>query len=1221
VLTRRERALSTILLVTALLFVAVAAPFIVPARPVSANTIVVTTDVDEDTSNGLCSLREAILSANNGNSRNGDCAPGGVVGLDGIGFAIGGAPPFLITLASDLPAITDPVVIASGGGANTIADAANGTDATIAIRVDGAGSFHCFDFQDGSDASVIAGLSITGCDGSAILVEQDADGVLIVGNFIGVTPAGTSAGNVTGVEVAAAIVQVGGTAAADRNLISANANEGIVLGPGADLTTIKGNLIGTNAAATAALGNGSDGIYVNQATNTTIGGDTVANVGNRNIISGNGYGAGGGGIFVDTVTSGTTTIQGNRIGTDGPGTNDPGINDLSNAFAGIEIDGSAGGGSSIQIGGTTAGLRNLISGNAEQGILITDSSAVTIQGNRIGTTVDGLSFLPNTVSSGDGAIEAVDSTNLTIGGTAGLTPGGPCTGACNLVSSNFVSGIYVHGTAASGATIQGNYIGANVNGSDSPAPLGNLGAGIFIDDGATNVDILGNLVTENAFDGIFIADSSQVRIKGNLVGTDISGTVAIGNGGAGIDIFGGSQITIGGPATADRNISSQNDGPGIAVGSSGNSSTDVTIQNNRVGTDVTGMVAFPNGLFFDTPAVLIEDSNNVTLDDNLVSGNADLSVPAAVEGVFVDGGTNFKMRGNIVGLNATGTAALPNLGGVVLAITDRATIGGPGAQGNVISGNFSGGVVIFTDALVTDPVVVNNRIGTSADGMSAMGGLFGPGILIAGDGSTLRIGGPNPGDGNLISGNPDVGIDVTGVLGATIQGNIIGLNASQTAVLPNAFDGIFVCDCAGPILIGGPGTGAGNVIAGNGGSGIITDGKSGMVISGNRIGTNAAGTGVFGNQIDGITLIMAPVGPTGARIGGTTPGEQNVIVNNVGAGINLTDPSNIGNAIRGNSIDKNGGLGIDLNNNGVTPNDAGDADAGPNDLQNFPVLTSAIIGDASLSVSGTLNSTPLSIFAVDVYASPSCDPSGNGEGATYLGGASVTTDGGGNATFTQPFALPPAGSLRITATATRDGGLGSTSELSACIIAAALPTSTPTPTLTATPTLTGTVTTSTPTPTGTLTSTPTVTVTSTPTSTPTPTPTSTPTPTPTATPTRTPDQGSFGVVTSGDDSDRGSGKKDSDKSENRTEEQQQQDQRTNRSNLDDYGTEGNVVDVVLDAAEPTIIIGNRDGNVTVIMRCKSQCPTVHVGDYVVIIGEKVNEQLYIAEDVSVEKGR
>jgi hypothetical protein len=111
------------------------------------------------------------------------------------------------------------------------------------------------------------------------------------------------------------------------------------------------------------------------------------------------------------------------------------------------------------------------------------------------------------------------------------------------------------------------------------------------------------------------------------------------------------------------------------------------------------------------------------------------------------------------------------------------------------------------------------------------------------------------------------------------------------------------------------------------------------------------------------------------------------------------------------------------------------------------------------------------------------------------------------------------------------------------------------------------------------------------------------------------------VITSGDDSGRGSGKKDSDKSESRTEEQQQQDQHTNRGNRDDYGTEGNVVAIVEGADEPTIIIGNRDGNVTVILRCKSQCPTVHVGDYVVIIGEKVHEQLYIAEDVSVEKGR
>jgi CSLREA domain-containing protein len=1253
-LNRRRRAVTTILLVAMLIFGGVAAPFVVPARPALAAIIVVNTNVDEDTANGACSLREAIISANTGTSRNLDCLGGGSIGPDIIAFNIGAAP-YLIALdpvLGDLPPITDRVTILGysevGAIPNGLIDAADGTDATILIQVDGAG-FECFVFQNGSDDSIITGLSITGCVGPGIAVEQGADGVGILGNFIGVDPSFAVAGNDVGIEVAAAGVTIGGNAPLNRNLISGNINDGIVLDATASGTTIQGNLIGTDESASNATthGNGNDGIDIDQAVNTTIGGDTGLGIGRRNIISGNGSD----GIDLDGIAGGTTTIQGNRIGTTGDGTDF-----LANGDSGIEIDVSGGGGGTIQIGGTDSGAGctdtcNLISGNNGSGMFITDSSGITIRGNRIGTTLDGLSPLPNGLGVFFAAVDVFNSTNLTIGGTVGLTPGGACTGACNLISGNDVDAVSIDGVVSSGVTIQGNYIGANVNGTDAPTPLGNVGSGVIIDD-ATNVTVAGNLIAGNLDEGIIVSDATQVTIRSNTIGTDVSGTVAIGHFGAGVDVVGSSQVTIGGPAASDRNLVSGNGGPGIAVGADFDPSSDVTIQNNRVGTDVTGTTDLPNGAAALAPAVYLQAVTTATFDNNLVSGNA-------LEGVLVEGGSDFRMRGNTIGLNASGTAALPNLVGVALGNSfifglldgpHQAVIGGPGAQGNVISGNLLAGMLIGTDSRFTDPVVVNNRIGTSPDGLTALGNL-GFGILVDGDGSTLRIGGPGAGDGNLISGNGQDGVDVFGVTGATIQGNVIGLNASQTAVLPNGVDGIFVCDCAGPVTIGGA---AGNVIAGNQGSGITTDGKNGMVITGNRIGTNAAGTGLFGNGVDGITLVAGAGGPTGARIGGTTPAEQNVIVNNTGAGINVTDPTNLGNAIRGNSIANNGGLGIDLNDDGVSLNDAGDGDGGANETQNFPVLTTALIGGASLLVSGTLNSTANHTFAVDVYASTSCDPSGHGEGATYLGAAAVPTDGAGNAVFAQPFALPPVGASVITATATRSSGTGSTSELSLCILAVLAPTNTPTPTptLTATPTATGTGT-STPTPTltatatvtGTLTITPTPTPTLTTTATATLTPTSTPTLTPTATATSTPTatatatvtptltptatatatEAPFGIpapsglISPGDDS--GGGKRDTDKPEARTEEQIQQDQHTNRSNFDDYGTEGNVIAVLAGTDEPTIVIGNRDGNVTVIMRCGSQCPNVQVGDYVTIRGEKVHEQLYIAEDVSVERRR
>ena len=94
----------------------------------------------------------------------------------------------------------------------------------------------------------------------------------------------------------------------------------------------------------------------------------------------------------------------------------------------------------------------------------------------------------------------------------------------------------------------------------------------------------------------------------------------------------------------------------------------------------------------------------------------------------------------------------------------------------------------------------------------------------------------------------------------------------------------------------------------------------------------------------------------------------------------VTINNGTGKRIRANAIANNGALGIDLGGNGITANDAGDADEGPNNLQNFPVLTAAIGG-----VQGTLNSIPDTTFRIEFFGNAACDASGNGEGATFLG--------------------------------------------------------------------------------------------------------------------------------------------------------------------------------------------------------------------------------------------
>ena len=140
----------------------------------------------------------------------------------------------------------------------------------------------------------------------------------------------------------------------------------------------------------------------------------------------------------------------------------------------------------------------------------------------------------------------------------------------------------------------------------------------------------------------------------------------------------------------------------------------------------------------------------------------------------------------------------------------------------------------------------------------------------------------------------------------------------------------------------------------------------------------------------------------------------------------------------GNDIYSNGGLGIDLGNDGVTPNHTGDV-AGPNDLQNFPVLTSAVEYNNQFTVQGTLSSDPNTTYRIAVFANTTvpADPSGYGEGQRYLGSFSVTTDGAGNASFNQLLtnASVTAGEM-ISATATRLTAAGQptdTSEFSRCV--------------------------------------------------------------------------------------------------------------------------------------------------------------------------------------------
>jgi hypothetical protein len=136
-------------------------------------------------------------------------------------------------------------------------------------------------------------------------------------------------------------------------------------------------------------------------------------------------------------------------------------------------------------------------------------------------------------------------------------------------------------------------------------------------------------------------------------------------------------------------------------------------------------------------------------------------------------------------------------------------------------------------------------------------------------------------------------------------------------------------------------------------------------------------------------------------------------------------------AILGNDIYANGSLGISLSGGGVpTPNDDGDADTGPNNLQNYPVITTVTVSPKTMvHVSGSLNSEANKTYRLEFFANASCDSSHNGEGKIFLGHADAGTSPNDVAFGPLDFAVP-ADRHVITATATDPSG--NTSEFSVC---------------------------------------------------------------------------------------------------------------------------------------------------------------------------------------------
>ena len=281
----------------------------------------------------------------------------------------------------------------------------------------------------------------------------------------------------------------------------------------------------------------------------------------------------------------------------------------------------------------------------------------------------------------------------------------------------------------------------------------------------------------------------------------------------------------------------------------------------------------------------------------------------------------------------------------------------------------------------------------------------------------------------MISGNSDDGISDSYVgtsPGTLIEGNEIGTDVSGTEPVGNNNVGIYVG--SNNDTIGGRATGARNLISANEGPGIYLI-ASGAVVAGNLIGTDISGTNALGNAGDGVTA-----SGSNNTIGGATTKFANVIAFNRGAGVGVVNNAT-GVGILSNSIFGNSALGIDLGDDGVTTNTPGGPHGGPNNFENFPVLLAAITYDGRTDIKGSFNGAADEVFTLQFFADPTADPSGFGQGQTYLGQTTVTTDGSGNASFQVSLKTAASAGQFVSATATDPGN--DTSEFAADIPIAA----------------------------------------------------------------------------------------------------------------------------------------------------------------------------------------
>jgi len=990
---------------------------------------------------GTGSLRWAITSSNAATGQ-----------TNNINFNLG-TDNFIVP-ASALPAVTNPVVI--DGTTNPHSGSVEISGAAVHGGADG--------LTLDADGCTVRGLFLIKWGGDGLVVNSNNNN--IVGDTFGWTEGNHPGPNGDGIAIEGGQGNtIGGTTAADANVIAGNHGDGLII-DGGDNNFVIGNFIGTNTHSAPGLGNGLDGIHILDAATLNHIGLQPSGAAAGNVISGNGRI----GVEVSGAATNTNLVGGNEIGT-----NQAGTHPLGNGIAGVMIDQLS---YDNVIGGGGAADANVISGNGT-GVVITAAGEDNfVEGNMIGTNAGGTGKIANTHDGID--IENGSSLNGVLN---------------NVISGNKGDGVAIFGNGTTGNVLTNNMIGTSADGS-AALPNGNDGVELSNDCSGNTIGgtsaAFANVISGNDQFGVAIdSGASGNRVQGNLIGVNKADTKSLGHQQIGVDIYDqatGNFVGTTSAETAAGNVISGNseDGVGIFNGSTGN-----FVLANQIGTDQTGMNMIANGQY----GVDIDSS----ADDNHVGSGTDLGVNIisgnGAEGVFIgDDSSDNTVSGNLIGVNANQSAALPNgQDGVDIEQSTGNVIGGPHASdGNVISGNGRAGVVIFMNAdqnyvvynfigvtagsaalmpnngngvyigsgcngnfigntgLVEehttglgnvisgnklDGVMINgagansntveaNEIGTNEDGTTAMAN-GGSGVVIEGGADYNTIGANVPAGANVISGNSADGVVITGngTMGNQVEGNEIGMNRAGTAAQPNGNNGLAIAGGSTANVIGGTSSDQGNLISGNAIDGIELRGTG---TDFNRIWNNAIGTAAdLTTPMPNEYGIFIFAGASDNTIGGIDSG--NLIADNTHAGVAVKNKNTLGDTISQNSIFGNGGLGIDLGNNGITPNGSGPF--GPNMYQNYPVLSA---GPSAGTVTVTLSTGMLDTsYTIEFFSSASNTP---GQGQNFLGSATATTNSSGVATFVYTF----SGSVPLNATypyvtATATDGTGDTSEFSAPI--------------------------------------------------------------------------------------------------------------------------------------------------------------------------------------------